>query len=297
MSKERKVEDSQAVQKTVKKKNCFIVTPIGGADSSVRRATDGLISSVLKPVLSDLGYEVHVAHEISLTGSITRQVVQHLLDDDLVVANLTTLNPNVMYELAVRHCVGKPVITIAENGTGLPFDIAEERTIFYTNDMRGVVELVASIRQVVLANEAKPLVDNPVLRVREHKVLVETLDQGDANEILADRLDNIEELLVDLVNSKRGSGGQAFRASNSALINPERVRQYLIVNGSDLGKSKLSDSLSSLQGVVSVTDVPYESSKPGSNSSGVLVTSLVKIPEAIFKQHAAEAGVKVSVLI
>ncbi|WKV98321.1 hypothetical protein PYV50_08645 [Pseudomonas sp. H22_DOA] len=166
-----------------------------------------------------------------MNGSITRQVVQHLLDDDLVVANLTTLNPNVMYELAVRHCAGKPVITIAENGTSLPFDIAEERTIFFSNDMRGVVELTSALRLVVGANEEKPIVDNPVLRVREHKVLVESLDQGDANEILADRLDNIEELLTSLVSSRKMQSTDAWSSTRMIPPPPPLVTTYIQVEG------------------------------------------------------------------
>lgn len=179
-------------------KKCFIVTPIGGADSPTRRAADGLISSVLKPLMADLGFEVYVAHEISLTGSISRQVVEHILEDDLVIANLSELNANVMYELAVRHCTGKPVVAIAVSGTRLPFDIADERTVFYTDDMRGVVELTPALRKAVEASLSKVEADNPVLRVRHNRALLESLDQGDAKTILIERLENIEGLLREL---------------------------------------------------------------------------------------------------
>jgi hypothetical protein len=145
--------------------------------------------------LDDLGYDVYVAHKISLTGSITKQVIEHLLEDDLVVCNLSELNPNVMYELAVRHATGRPVVTIAESGTRLPFDIADERTIFYVNDMRGVAELTPSLREAISSTVVRPDQDNPITRVRQHRALIDSLDQGDAKSILIDRLDDIESLL------------------------------------------------------------------------------------------------------
>lgn len=198
MAKER--PDTDVVSSTMisKKKNCFIVTPIGSHDSPVRRAADGLISSVLKPLLNEMGFDVYVAHEISLTGSITRQVVEHVLGADLVIANLSELNPNVMYELAVRHCTGLPVVAIAELGTKLPFDISDERTVFYTDDMRGVFELTPALRVAIEGAINRTDADNPVTRVRKNRVLMESLDQGDAKTILIERLDTIESLLADL---------------------------------------------------------------------------------------------------
>lgn len=123
-------------------KKCFIITPIGNTDSEIFRKTKGVIDSVIKPVLQEHGFsDIKPAYEITEQGTIGNQIISRIIGDDLVVANLTGNNPNVMYELAIRHITAKPIVTICENGTILPFDIKDSRTIFYKNDMYGVTEL------------------------------------------------------------------------------------------------------------------------------------------------------------
>jgi hypothetical protein len=71
------------------------------------------------------------ADEIERSGSITRDVLRHLRRADVVIADLTRLNPNVFYELGVRHSLRSGTILIAEEGTRLPFDVNDLRIIWY----------------------------------------------------------------------------------------------------------------------------------------------------------------------
>jgi hypothetical protein len=177
------------------KRKCFVVTPIGKDGSDIRRSADGLIDAVIEPVCKALELEMHVSHRIDTAGSITSQVIEHLLQDELVIVNLTFLNPNVMYELAVRHSARLPVITLAEDGTVLPFDISDERTIFYFNDMAGVTKLIPSLEKMSREALADAEPDNPVYRAVKNKVMKELHPQGDFQSYILERLDRFEKLL------------------------------------------------------------------------------------------------------
>ncbi len=138
---------------------------------------------------------MYVAHRIDTPGSITGQVIEHLLNDDLVIANLTTLNPNVMYELAVRHSARSPVVSLAEDGTGLPFDISDERTIFYVDDMAGAKKLVPALEKMAVEALADTEPDNPVYRAAKNKVMKDLQPQGDFQSYILERMDRFESIL------------------------------------------------------------------------------------------------------
>lgn len=181
-------------------KKCFIITPIGEDNSDIRRKADGVIEAVIKPVLIEHGFEndnIIAAHHISESGSINKQVIKRILEDDLVIANLTDLNPNVMYELAVRHAIRKPVIQICEKNTRLPFDIIEQRTIFYQNDILGVKELQHRLSKMVLEalEDKKP--DNPIYRVIDTKIIDES-PISNVEKHLYHKLDYIENIVSGL---------------------------------------------------------------------------------------------------
>lgn len=94
----------------------FVICPIGEPDSDSRRRADQILKHVIEPAVLECGYKALRADKISEPGIITSQIITHILNDALIVADLTGHNPNVFYELAVRHAIKKPVVQIIQRG-------------------------------------------------------------------------------------------------------------------------------------------------------------------------------------
>ena len=95
-----------------------------------------------------------------------------------------------------------------ESGTRLPFDIADERAIYYENDMKGVEELRPRLRDAIKAamEEAEP--DNPIYRVIEANIIKEVA-KTDPEKYLIERLDNVEQMLARMYSESRGDSRDA----------------------------------------------------------------------------------------
>jgi hypothetical protein len=84
-----------------KEKKCFVISPIGDENSDTRKRSDQIFTYVIEKAVSGFGYTLLRADKISRPGIITSQIIEHILEDELV--DLTGRNPNVFYELALRH--------------------------------------------------------------------------------------------------------------------------------------------------------------------------------------------------
>ena len=145
-------------------KTCFVIAPIGEAGTETRKRSDEILEHIIRPAVEPLGYRAIRADEINEPGIITSQIVNHVLEDDLVIAGLTDWNPNVFYELAVRHAVRKPVILMIRDGESIPFDVASARTIHLDHhDLDRVGEAKKQIAEQAEALERAPDdLENPI---------------------------------------------------------------------------------------------------------------------------------------
>lgn len=145
-------------------KTCFVIAPIGEEDSPERQRSDQVFAYIIKEAVEKCGYDAIRADQISDPGMITTQVIEHLIEDALVIADMTGHNPNVFYELAIRHAIRKPVIHIIEAGETIPFDVIQNRAIKVDhNKLASASECKAEIvRQIQSAEENPDKVDTPI---------------------------------------------------------------------------------------------------------------------------------------
>jgi hypothetical protein len=143
-------------------KECFFIAPIGPENSEERNRSDGVLDFIVARAAEELGLEAIRGDQLGEPGQITLQVIQHVLGAKAAVADLTGRNPNVYYELAIRHTAQLPTVLICERGEDLPFDIAQMRTIFFSHtDLRDADRCRAEIvRQLRIALDGS--VDSPV---------------------------------------------------------------------------------------------------------------------------------------
>ena len=147
---------------------CFYVTPIGEDGSEQRKHADLFLGSLIEPALEQFGLRVIRADMIDKPGTITRQIIEYLLRSRLVIADLSFHNPNVFYELALRHAVRLPVVQLVRTEDRIPFDLNQIRTIrIDTSGIHAFVPKIETYRseiasQVRRALEDPDAVDNPI---------------------------------------------------------------------------------------------------------------------------------------
>jgi hypothetical protein len=182
---------------------CFVIAPIGEDSSDTRARSDRVFKHIISPAVSNCGFEPVRADQISEPGVITSQIIQRLIDEPLVIADLSEHNPNVFYELAIRHAIRKPVIQIIHKSWRIPFDVHANRTVQYDDkDLDSVEDAKLEISaQIKHAREHPSEVASPV----SIAVDIASLHQSDnpVARSLADILAAIQDLRAEVVSSEK----------------------------------------------------------------------------------------------
>jgi hypothetical protein len=104
---------------------CFVMMPFA-------EPVGGYYKKIYEPAIEKAGLKpVRADNEIFGTGKIMDQVWSGINSAKVLVAELTTRNPNVFYELGIAHALRKPVVLVSSNDKDVPFDLHHIRVIYY----------------------------------------------------------------------------------------------------------------------------------------------------------------------
>lgn len=105
--------------------SCFVMQPFSAPLGTY-------YESIFKPAIEQAGLTaVRADDDIFATGKIIDQIWRGINDARVLVAELTSKNPNVFYELGLAHALEKPVVLVSSNEDDVPFDLRHIRVIVY----------------------------------------------------------------------------------------------------------------------------------------------------------------------
>lgn len=154
-----------------KQKVCFVIIGFGiktDFETGRRINLDKTFENIIKPVFDDLEILCYRACDLEQSGVIDVEMYENILKADFVVADISTLNPNAIYELGVRHAL-KPntTIVIAEDKLKIPFDVNHVfiHTYKHLEEDIGVTEaerFKKHLTKQVQAYMVNPKIDSPI---------------------------------------------------------------------------------------------------------------------------------------
>lgn len=92
------------------KGKCFVIMPISDPDGYEEGHFESVYRDIFVPAIEDAEYEPHRVDEDVSTGVIQAKILEQLINAPMAICDLSTRNPNVLFELGIRQAYDKPVV-------------------------------------------------------------------------------------------------------------------------------------------------------------------------------------------
>jgi hypothetical protein len=122
---------STEVRSPESKAECFVVMPISDPEGYDHGHFRRIFEDLLRPACERAGYFAVRADDVYEANLIHLDILRRLLESPMVLCDLSSRNPNVLFELGLRQAFDRPVVLIQELGTAPIFDIALLRVTPY----------------------------------------------------------------------------------------------------------------------------------------------------------------------
>ncbi len=130
---------------------CFVMMPFAAQ-------LGGYFATIWEPAIEKAGLKAVRADDAQFgPGKIIDQIYRSIRESKVLIADLTTRNPNVFYELGLAHALEKPVVLVSGSEDDNPFDLRHIRVIFYdTSDPFWGQKLIDKVAENILSALTNP---------------------------------------------------------------------------------------------------------------------------------------------
>lgn len=216
---------------------CFVLMPFGTKSDAEGNTFqfDKIYQQVIKPAVEAAGMEPIRADEEKIGGIIHKPMFERLILCEYAVADLTTANANVYYELGIRHA-SRPYSTVMlfAEGNRIPFDLGPVRGCPYPVEADGSPSSIDATRTLVTtklqeakANAAQSAKDNPVFQ------LLDQMEPPDIShirtDIFRDSVDYAQDMKSRLATARK-EGIAAIEAVQEELGTFEDTEAGIVVD-------------------------------------------------------------------
>jgi hypothetical protein len=215
---------------------CFVLMPFGVKPDAAGNRTDfdAMYEGVIAPAIDQAGLESVRGDEEKIGGAIHKPMFERLMLCHYAVADITGANPNVFYELGIRHALRpRSTVILFRAGTVLPFDIALVRGIPYRTDGAGepadVESTIATIAARLREARANPHDDSPLFQLLDDVPRLE-IDHT-KTDLFRKNVDYSKRYKTRLAAAvKQGAAAVENIASEAALANLYEVEAGIVVD-------------------------------------------------------------------
>jgi hypothetical protein len=116
--------------------DCFVIMPIADPEGYESGHFAKVYEDIFKPACQSAGFNPIRADQIQQTNLIHLDILSRLIDSPMAICDLSSRNPNVLFELGLRQAFDKPTVLVQEVGTPQIFDIAPLRYTRYRRELK-----------------------------------------------------------------------------------------------------------------------------------------------------------------
>ena len=204
------------------KKTCFIMMPSSNSDGYQSGHFKRVYEYIIKPACKSAGFEPVREEDINTTDHIVIDVLKKIIDADITICDLSSHNPNVLYQLGIRQAFNLPVTLIKDNKTPRIFDIQGWREVQYDANMRidkieeAIPELAHALKNT--HKDAGKSINSIIQLLGIEPARVTKTEVSRETELVLEAIDNVNRRLNRIENDSSKSSNGYSQADNKFVF-------------------------------------------------------------------------------